>query len=173
MSEDHIRKRGNNSWEIRFDLGPDPLTKKRRMRTKTVRGSEDDAEQALRDVLTVINKGKEQAETLLKLGVRQTDQNFVFATWDGKLRSPNGFTSEFGRIVKRLGIADLGFHSLRHTHASALLRAREPITAVSKRLGHKDASITLSIYSHVMKGMDEELASTTDQIMNSVMGDLI
>jgi integrase len=116
---------------------------------------------------------KEQAETLLKLGVRQTDKDFVFAKWDGKLRSPNGFTSEFGRIVKRLGLVGLGFHSLRHTHASALLRAREPITAVSKRLGHKDASITLKIYAHTMKGLDEELASTTDQIMNSVMGELV
>jgi integrase len=113
---------------------------------------------------------KEQAETLLKLGVRQTDQNFVFATWDGNLRSPNGFTSEFGRIVKRLGLSDLGFHSLRHTHASALLREGVPITTVSKRLGHKNAAITLSIYSHVMVGMDEDAAASSDQMMNRIMG---
>ena len=76
---------------------------------------------------------KEQAETLLKLGVRQIDQNFVFATWDGNLRSPNGFTSEFGRFVTGLELSDLGFHSLRHTHASALLREGVPITTVSLR----------------------------------------
>ncbi|MGY9001423.1 MAG: tyrosine-type recombinase/integrase [Rhodospirillales bacterium] len=57
----------------------------------------------------------------------------MFATWDGNLRSPNGFTSEFGCIVKRLGLADLGSHSLRHTHASALLREGVPITTVSIR----------------------------------------
>lgn len=43
-----------------------------------------------------------------------------------------------------------GFHVLRHSFASVQLDAREPIVAVSKWLGHKDPSITLRIYAHMM-----------------------
>ncbi|MFF4644903.1 tyrosine-type recombinase/integrase [Streptomyces sp. NPDC001389] len=47
-----------------------------------------------------------------------------------------------------------GFHALRHTFTSVQLDAREPIVAVSKWLGHKDASITLKIYAHMMPEAD-------------------
>src|SRR5580658_7838029 len=37
---------------------------------------------------------------------------------------------------------------MRHTFASQLLQAGEPITYVSAQLGHKDSSITLRVYAH-------------------------
>ncbi len=37
---------------------------------------------------------------------------------------------------------------MRHTFASLLLQAGEPITYVSRQLGHKDSSITLRVYAH-------------------------
>lgn len=40
------------------------------------------------------------------------------------------------------------FHSLRHTHASALIHAGWDIEEVSARLGHRDAAFTLRIYVH-------------------------
>lgn len=47
-----------------------------------------------------------------------------------------------------------GFHALRHTFASVQLDARETIVAVSRWLGHKDPSITLRIYAHMMPEAD-------------------
>lgn len=47
-----------------------------------------------------------------------------------------------------------GFHVLRHSFASVQLDARESIVAVSKWLGHKDPSITLRIYAHLMPEAD-------------------
>jgi integrase len=38
-----IRQRGERSWEIKADLGPDPLTGKRRVRFKTIRGTKKEA----------------------------------------------------------------------------------------------------------------------------------
>jgi integrase len=38
----------------------------------------------------------------------------------------------------------IALHDLRHTHASLLLSAGEPVETVSERLGH--ASATLSVY---------------------------
>jgi integrase len=37
---------------------------------------------------------------------------------------------------------------MRHTFASLLVRASEPITYVSRQLGHKDSAITLRVYAH-------------------------
>jgi integrase len=37
---------------------------------------------------------------------------------------------------------------MRHTFASLLLLTGEPITYVSKQLGHRDAAITLKVYAH-------------------------
>jgi integrase len=49
---------------------------------------------------------------------------------------------------------EMGFHSLRHTFASVHLDARENPVAVSKWLGHADASITLRVYAHMMPAAD-------------------
>lgn len=49
-------------------------------------------------------------------------------------------------------------HDLRHLHASLLLDAGEAITTVSARLGHRDTSTTLKIYSHLMPGADQRAA---------------
>jgi integrase len=38
-------------------------------------------------------------------------------------------------------------HEARHSHASALLRDGVPVHVVAKRLGHRDPSITLSVYA--------------------------
>jgi integrase len=40
----HIRRRGKASWEIKFDLGRDPLTGKRRIRYRSFKGSKREAE---------------------------------------------------------------------------------------------------------------------------------
>ncbi|MFF9624214.1 tyrosine-type recombinase/integrase [Streptomyces griseosporeus] len=47
-----------------------------------------------------------------------------------------------------------GFHCLRHTFASVQLDSRENPVAVSKWLGHADASITLKVYGHFLPDAD-------------------
>lgn len=49
---------------------------------------------------------------------------------------------------------ELGFHCLRHTFASVQLDSRENPVAVSKWLGHADASITLKVYGHFLPEAD-------------------
>jgi integrase len=57
-------------------------------------------------------------------------------------------------VTKYAESRENGFHALRHTFASVQLDAREPIVAVSKWLGHENASITLRIYAHMMPEAD-------------------
>jgi len=46
----HVRRRGD-AWRIFYDLGPDPLTGRRRLRSATVHGSRDEAERRLQIIL--------------------------------------------------------------------------------------------------------------------------
>ena len=46
-----IRKRGKRSWEVRIELGRDPVTGKRRFRHRSIRGTKRDAERALTESL--------------------------------------------------------------------------------------------------------------------------
>lgn len=68
-------------------------------------------------------------------------------------------------IAHRAGLAGIGLHALRHTHASQLLRAGVPITNVSKRLGHRDAYTTAKIYAHALPDTNQDVAATWDKIM--------
>ncbi len=52
-----------------------------------------------------------------------------------------------------------GPHQLRHHHASKLLAAGINIAAVSRRLGHANANVTLRTYSHVMAGDEDKILS--------------
>ena len=68
MSGGHIRRRGANSWEIKFDLGRDPLTGKRITKYKSVRGTKRDAERELRRQLTAVDTGQFTDPGKLTLG---------------------------------------------------------------------------------------------------------
>jgi hypothetical protein len=57
MSAGHIRPRGPGAWEPKYDVGRDPVTGKRRIRYKTVRGKKSDAQRELRNLLGAVDKG--------------------------------------------------------------------------------------------------------------------
>lgn len=67
----HIRQRGKGSWELKYDLEPDPLTGKRRTQFCTVKGSSKEAETELRRLLREVDTGehvepnKQTVKTLL------------------------------------------------------------------------------------------------------------
>ena len=54
----HIRQRSAVSFEIRYSLGTDPATGKRRMATTTVKGNRREAEKELRRLLRTLDTGE-------------------------------------------------------------------------------------------------------------------
>jgi integrase len=53
----HLQRRGKNSWRLKFDIGRDPLTNKRRIRYVTLRGTKRDAEKELIRLIAECNAG--------------------------------------------------------------------------------------------------------------------
>ena len=80
-------------------------------------------------------------------------------------RHPERFSRRFaGQVVRArtpLGEERLPVirpHDLRHTHATPLLADGVPVKVVSERLGHANATITLTVYQHVHPGLGREAA---------------
>jgi hypothetical protein len=53
----HIRERTPGAFELRYSLGTNPATGRRKIATATVRGSRKDAERELRRLLHAIDTG--------------------------------------------------------------------------------------------------------------------
>ena len=98
------------------------------------------------------------AERML-VGPAFADHDLVFPRPDGMPTHPDGFSQTFDRAVARLDLPVISLHDLRHTHATLLLRAGVPVKVVSERLGHANPAFTLTVYQHVIPGMQEEAAS--------------
>jgi integrase len=89
----------------------------------------------------------------------------IFGDLEGRLRNPEHVSRQFARDVARCRAA-LGekalpvirLRDLRHTHATILLTAREPVHVVSQRLGHGSAVVTMTVYAHVLPGSQREAA---------------
>src|SRR6266851_685804 len=65
MTTGHIRQRSPGSWELRYSLGTDPATGKRKVATATVPGTRKDAEKELRRLLRTLDTGEHVDPTRL------------------------------------------------------------------------------------------------------------
>jgi integrase len=105
----------------------------------------------------------------LKLTLARDDA-LVFGNAEGKHRHPETFARAFKdhlkRCDKQLTAADretppmIRLHDLRHTHATLLLSRREPVKVVSERLGHSNATVTMTVYAHVLPGNQRAAAES-------------
>ncbi len=65
---------------------------------------------------------------------------------------------EFGKLIKVAGVRRIKFHGLRHTCATLMIQSGEPVNVVQKHLGHSKVEMTLNIYAHVLKAMEQGAA---------------
>jgi integrase len=111
---------------------------------------------------------KVQAQERLAWGAAYEDiEGIVFTQESGQRVSPNAVSKAFLRAQTGLGLPRISLHSTRHSHATVLLRDRVPVHIVAKRLGHKDASVTLDTYADVIPDDD---TSAVDVFSRAVWG---
>ena len=111
-----------------------------------------------------------QAEAMLRLGVRLTDDSFVTAHDDGTPMQPTFITHEWVRLIKASNLPRLRFHDLRHAHATHLLASGVHPKVASERLGHGTVGITLDLYVHLMPGSQAEAATVLDAYLAREVG---
>jgi integrase len=109
-----------------------------------------------------------QAEALLALGVRLTDDHHVVARADGQALQPRSLTHAFVKFVRERGL-QIRLHDLRHSHATHMLASGVHPKIAQERLGHSSVGITLDLYSHVLPGMQAEAVARVDDALQSAL----
>jgi integrase len=110
-----------------------------------------------------------QAEALLKLGIRLSEECFVVAQAGGLPLQPRSLTHAFELFVAKHNLPRVCLHDLRHSHATAMLKNKVHPKVVQERLGHSTIAITMDIYSHVLEGMQEDAVETVDAALQAAL----
>jgi integrase len=110
-----------------------------------------------------------QAEELLRLGVRQSDETRVCLQSNYRPWAPRSLSSFFAMFVKAARLPHVRLHDLRHSHATHLLMANVHPKVVQERLGHSSITTTVDTYSHVMPGIQDEAASRIDAVLRTAV----
>ena len=106
---------------------------------------------------------REQAEALLRLGIRQTGETLVYGREDGEPKLPGSLTGEFACLTRRMkDLPPVRFHDLRHSHATQLLADGVHPKIAQERLGHSSITTTMDLYSHVTDTMQADAAARLD-----------
>ncbi len=77
---------------------------------------------------------------------------------------PNRLRDAWAKVAAEAGLR-LRFHDLRHAHASLLLQQGVHPKVVSERLGHSTVGVTLDIYSHVVPGLQAQIATQLEELL--------
>ncbi|WKV16931.1 integrase [Microcystis phage MJing1] len=106
----------------------------------------------------------ERAKQYAEAGVPPAQQ-YAFINRLGEPWKPGTITEAIIRMFNAIGLDGYSAHDLRHIHASALLKRKNNPKAVAGRLGHSDATVTMSIYAHVLPQDDGDLAESIEEVM--------
>ena len=80
-----------------------------------------------KDVLEIADEARRRASL--------PDDALLFANLEGGPLRPSTVSSDWGELAERIGMPEVTFHALRHTHASQLIASGVDIVTISKRLG--------------------------------------
>ncbi|RXI49112.1 site-specific integrase [Clostridium tetani] len=92
------------------------------------------------------------------------DNDYIFSDKLGNPLDPKRIPRNFKSILKKTGLKDIKFHSLRHTYATRLFEADVPIKTVQALMGHSDITTTMNIYTHVMPEQKNKAVEKIDKL---------
>ena len=111
-------------------------------------------------------------EVLIPLTISDDDdrERHIFLTKRGtdRLRHKDFYADVWYPAREAIGMPGLTVHDLRHTHVAWLIAGNVPLSAISRRLGHKSILVTDAIYGHLLEEVDQRLVATLDQAMQVI-----
>jgi integrase len=94
-----------------------------------------------------------------KLAYSLSNLNLIFPNNAGKpMCQSHMLNRHFFPALKMAGLKRIRFHDLRHTYASLLIGQGENIKYIQTQLGHYSPTMTLDVYAHLMKPVNQEAA---------------
>lgn len=113
--------------------------------------------------------GVRQKRRRLTLGAGWQNQGLIFPDSTGAPMRPRNVTKAFTALAMRAGLPNISIHSLRHTHATELLRAGVHPKVVSERVGHSSIAFTLQRYGHALPDMQQNAADEAERLVGSLV----
>jgi integrase len=111
----------------------------------------------------------EQLEIRMKLGAGKANDALLFGGINGELPSQKYYSQMWSNLAAQIGMPEITFHSLRHTHASMLISEGVDIVTISNRLGHAKPDITLRTYAHLFATDDSKAAAAINAAVASFL----
>lgn len=111
-----------------------------------------------------IHRGK-CIENRMRMGKNYTVTDYIIVHPDGKPVYPEYLSQLFTKLQEMAGLPKCRFHDLRHLCASIMLLQGVNVKVAQERLGHKDISTTMNIYSHVLPSSAREAAEKIGQLV--------
>ena len=121
-----------------------------------------------------IDLGPEMMTELKKwnLACPRSELDLVFPNKAGNpICHNNMLKRHFNPALKAAGLPKIRFHDLRHTYASLLIDQGENIKYIQNQLGHSTPTVTLNVYAHLMKPVNQEAACRLEKQVFEINGD--
>jgi integrase len=145
-------------------------TKGKGIRFKVPKTKNSVRDVSLPDIVVQALRGlkRRQLELRIALGLgRMSDDALIFPKLDGAPQGPRSFSKLWADVADDLGIPEITFHALRHTHASHLIDAGIDVVKISRRLGHASPLVTLKIYAHLFRKRDDKSSAAINEAVAS------
>lgn len=108
-----------------------------------------------------------QLEERIQLGPVREDHDFVFCSAVGTPLEARNVLRWWHSLTERAGVGRRRFHASRHTAATLLLDAGEPLERVSALLGHSSYAVTADVYASVTARARREALSSLDAVLGT------
>lgn len=106
-----------------------------------------------------------------KLACPPNKLNLIFPNRAGQPINYSNMVNRYYRpALKTAKLGKVRFHDLRHTYASLLIEQGENIKYIQTQLGHSSPTVTLNVYSHVMKDTNQEAACRLENAILKATG---
>ncbi|WP_232006119.1 site-specific integrase [Mycobacterium sp. 852013-50091_SCH5140682] len=105
----------------------------------------------------------ECVEELRRATEGREPSEFLFPGPDGQAMTVGWFRVRFDKAVAKLNLGDVTPHTLRHTAGSLALSEGASVVTVQKLLGHRNATTTMNVYSHMLPDDFDNLAAAMEK----------
>jgi len=115
---------------------------------------------------------RRQQEQRLALGLGKAGpEDLVFARADGIHWPPDSLTTAWQKTIAALKLPKVTLHALRHTHVSQLIASGLDVVTVSRRIGHSNPTVTLTVYAHMFGNTGEGAAAVVETALAAALSD--
>ncbi|MCF8070272.1 MAG: site-specific integrase [Desulfobacterales bacterium] len=106
-----------------------------------------------------------------KLACPSNELDLMFPNKKGlPINNSNMVQRYFVKAFEDAELETIRFHDLRHTYASLLIEQGENIKYIQTQLGHSNPTVTLNIYAHLIKPVNQEAAFRLEKTIFSTSG---